>query len=265
MPRRGVMIETVFSEIQRTGLVPRGALGLAESERTEGLADVRTIVLIGMTGRAGWQAFAASPEAREGNDHPLDRWSRRVIDALACDLNAVALYPFGGPPHWPFQQWARRAEPIHFSPIGLLIHPTYGLWHSYRGALGFWQALDVPAFEASASPCDSCRERPCLGACPVGAFSAGGYDVDVCAEHLRSPAGADCMTSGCLARRACPVGAEHAHGAEQAAFTMRAFLQAREATGSSKPGPACPWPPGSGCSGRGIAVAGKSAARRTQS
>ncbi len=37
------------------------------------------------------------------------------------------------------------------------------------------------------------------------------------------------MTGGCLARRACPVGAEQAHGPEQAAFTMRAFLRAREA------------------------------------
>jgi hypothetical protein len=27
----------------------------------------------------------------------------------------------------------------------------------------------------------------------------------------------------------CPVGAQHAHGPEQAAFTMRAFLRAREA------------------------------------
>jgi hypothetical protein len=62
----------------------------------------------------------------------------------------------------------------------------------------------------------------------VGAFSADGYDVAACAAHLKSAAGADCMTGGCLARRACPVGAEHRHAPDQAAFTMRAFLQARE-------------------------------------
>jgi ferredoxin len=228
MPRRDVMIETVFSEIERTGLVPRGALRLVESERTEALADVGGIVLVGMAGRAGWDAFAASPEARDGIVHPLDRFSRRVIDALAVDLGAIALYPFGGPPYWPFQQWARRCEPVHPSPIGLLIHPTYGLWHSYRGALAFAEALEVPLLEASQSPCDSCRERACLGACPVGAFALDGYDVGACAAHLRSAAGAACMTCGCLARRACPVGAWHAHGPEQAAFTMRAFLHARE-------------------------------------
>ena len=202
---------------------------LDEGERSGALADVRTIVFVGMVGRWGWNAFAASAEAHDGLDHPLDRFSRRVIGALAQELGAVALYPFGGPPHFPFQRWARRAEPVHFSPLGMLIHPVYGLWHSYRGALGFAHALDVLAWEATPSPCETCRGRPCLGACPVGAFFVGGYDVPACAAHLKSAAGADCMDRGCLARRACPVGPEHGHGAAQAAFTMRAFLRAREA------------------------------------
>ncbi len=71
--------------------------------------------------------------------------------------------------------------------------------------------------------------RPCLNACPVGAFSVSGYDVAACASHLETDAGADCMDLGCRARRACPVGAEHAYGPEQASFGMRAFLQARNA------------------------------------
>ncbi len=222
-----MMLETVFAAIAQTGLVPRGALRLREGEQLGALEGLQTIVLIGMVGRAGWGAFAASAEARDGHEHPLDRFSRRVIDALACDLSAVALYPFGGPPHLPFQQWALRAEPVHASPIGLLIHAEYGLWHSYRGALGFAQAFDVPPLEASPSPCDSCDGRWCLSACPVGAFSAQGYDVAACAAHLQGAAGASCMERGCLARRACPVGAEHGASPEQAAFTMRAFLRAR--------------------------------------
>jgi ferredoxin len=182
-----------------------------------------------VAGRAGWDAFAASTEARDGAHHPLDRFSRRVIDALACELGAVGLYPFGGPPHFPFQQWARRAEPVHPSPIGMLIHPVYGLWHSYRGALGFAEALEVSPPGAAPSPCDSCAEKPCLGACPVGAFSVGSYDVPACAAHLMSSAGADCMELGCRARRACPVGLQHVPGPEQAGFAMRAFRRAVEA------------------------------------
>ena len=220
-------LEAVVAAVERAGLVPRGALSLTDDERDGALVDARTIVLAGMAGRDGWSAFAASPEASDGFDDPLDRWSRRVIEALARELGAGALFPFGGPPFWPFQQWARRAEPVHPSPIGILIHPRYGLWHSYRGALGFREALDIPELTDVPSPCESCSGRWCLKTCPVGAFSSTGYDVAACAGHLQSAAGADCMDGGCRARRACPVGAEYAYGHEQANFIMRAFLRAR--------------------------------------
>ena len=61
-------IETMFPAIRRTGLIPRGALRLDDSERVGELADMRTIVFAGMAGREGWDAFAASPEARDGAD-----------------------------------------------------------------------------------------------------------------------------------------------------------------------------------------------------
>lgn len=236
-------IEAIFDAVRRAGLVPRGALRLEASERAGELAHIRTIVLAGMAGREGWSAFAASPEARDGLADPLDRWSRRVIEDLARELGAKALFPFGGPPYWPFQQWARRAEPVHPSPIGVLIHPRYGLWHSYRGGLGLEQTLAVPERAPIQSPCDSCPGRWCLKACPAGAFSPAGYNVAACAGHLGSAAGADCMGPGCLARRACPIGAEHAYGPDQAGFHMRAFLRARDAgSGGSRLIPAKPAP-----------------------
>jgi hypothetical protein len=222
---KGGEVEVVFAAIGRIGLVPRGALLLEEGERAAELADIRTIVLAGMAGREGWGAFAASSEARDARSDPLDRWSRRVIEALAGELGGKALFPFGGPPFLPFQRWAQRAEPVHPSPIGLLIHSHYGLWHSYRGALGFREKLAVPAPAALASPCKSCAERWCLKTCPVEAFSITGYDVAACVGHLKRADGADCMGLGCQARRACPVGADHAYGPEQASFFMRAFLR----------------------------------------
>ncbi len=220
-------LKAVVAAIEQTGLVPRGALSLMDGEGDAALADMRTIVLAGMVGRDGWSAFAASPEARDGLDDPLDRWSRRLIEALARELGGKALFPFGGPPFWPFQQWARRAEPVHSSPIGILIHPRYGLWHSFRGALAFREAFDIPKLTDVPSPCESCSGRWCLKTCPVGAFSGAGYDVAACAGHLQSAGGGDCMGGGCRARRACPVGAEHAYGVEQTSFAMRAFLKAR--------------------------------------
>jgi len=225
------VVAEFISAIRRTGLVPRGAFGLEDREQQGALAGVGTIVLAGMAGREGWSAFAASPEAGDGLGDPLDRWSRRVIEALARELGGAAFFPFGGPPFWPFQQWARRAEPVHPSPIGILIHPRHGLWHSYRGALGFREKLAIPAPAALPSPCESCSGRWCLKACPVGAFSSAGYDVAACVAHVKSPAGGDCMSLGCRARRACPVGAEHAYGPGQANFLMEAFLRARDAAG----------------------------------
>lgn len=219
-------IGSVFSAIEAAGLAPRGAFHLRDGERTGPLAEVRTIALVGVAGRRGWDPFAAASEAGDGGADPLDRFSRRVVGALAATLEAVALYPFGGPPYWPFQQWAQRAEPVHPSPVGLLIHPRYGLWHSYRGALGFFEAMELPAFEPRPSSCLACSGKPCLSACPVGAFSTAGYDVPACASHLREAAGADCMERGCRARRACPVGREHTQEAPQASFAMRAFLSA---------------------------------------
>jgi hypothetical protein len=59
-------LPSVFSAIQRAGLVRRGALRLEQGERVGELAGVRTIVLAGMAGRDGRSAFAASPEAHDG-------------------------------------------------------------------------------------------------------------------------------------------------------------------------------------------------------
>ncbi len=217
----------IVRAVEQRDLAAYGAFALADGERQGGLADVATIALVGLGGRRGWAAFSASPEAEDGAADPLDRWSRRLVDSLAAELGARALYPFDGPPHWPFQRWARRAAPMHVSPLGLLIHQGDGLWRGYRGALAFAERLAVPPIPVAASPCETCLARPCLSACPVGAFTGAGYDVGACAKHLSGAVGRPCMAGGCLARRACPIGAERAHEPSEAAFHMRAFLASR--------------------------------------
>lgn len=207
------------------GLALRGAFHPAAADGVPSAPG--TLVMLGLVGRTQWPAFAASPEASDGCAHPLDRWSRRVIDGLASELGAVALYPFGGPPWLPFQRWAMQAEPVHRSALGMLIHPDWGLWHSYRGALAVAERLALPERVDRPSPCDTCAAKPCLSACPVGAFTIERYDVDACASHLRSIAGKDCVELGCRAREACPVGANHRYGRDQASFHMRAFLASR--------------------------------------
>lgn len=183
---------------------------------------VGTIAMLGMTGRE-WPVFAASPEYRDGKPHPLDRWSYRVIGDMARSLNAAAFFPFTAPP-MPFIRWAQKAEPVHPSVLGMLIHPDYGLWHAWRGALGFAQKFALPAADNRPRPCDSCIDKPCLSVCPVNAFDGtGAYNLRVCGQHIRTPEGTSCMSGGCLARRACPVGKAYQYTPEQAAFHMRSF------------------------------------------
>ncbi|MEQ8899088.1 MAG: ferredoxin [Roseovarius sp.] len=187
----------------------------------EGLPDgVASLVLLGPLEPGFWPAFTATPEYLDGDAHPLDRWSRRVITGIADELNATPFFPFGGPPYQPFIAWAKASGRAHPSPVGLLVHDTAGLMISYRGALGFSDRIEAP--EPPPNPCETCETRPCLTACPVDAFASGSYDVAACKADLDRPAN-DCMTRGCAVRRACPVSHGYGRLEVQSAFHMRAF------------------------------------------
>lgn len=215
--------EDIHAALSEQGLLPRGAF---HPGREDGAPDgIGTILLVGNAGPAMWNSFAAT---RTQDPNPLDTWSKTVVGEIARRFGATPLFPSDGPPYLPFQRWAMRAEPVHPSPLGILIHPDYGLWHGYRGALAFAGRLPIQPRDNRPSPCETCADRPCLSACPVAAFAEDGYDVPACASHLRQPAGEDCMALGCRARRACPVGADYAYEPAQAAFHMAAFLRARD-------------------------------------
>jgi epoxyqueuosine reductase QueG len=181
------------------------------------------MVLIGNAGSGMFDRFASERDPREDS---LDDWTRAVVGRLAERCGASALYPFDKPP-LPFLTWGRRARCGHVSPLGLNIHPVYGLWHAFRAALLFDRDPGLPAIATARSPCDSCIAKPCLTACPVGAFVPGFYDVAACAGHLMAPAGGECMEGGCLARRACPVGTAYQYTPDQMRFHMAAFRRAR--------------------------------------
>ncbi len=208
------------------GLILRGGFRPEEGDGVPNLPDGRppaTIILIGNAGAAMFEHFRRSSEAADGLAHPLDRWSGRVIDGIARGVGASGLYPFGGPPWHPFQRWAQRAEDVAPSPTGMLIHPDYGLWHAYRGALVFAEAVPFPPRGRRRAPCRDCVDRPCLSTCPAGALTADGYDVGQCRSHVVSPDGGACRDGGCQARAACPVGRAFRYGPDQAAFHMAAF------------------------------------------
>ena len=198
----------------------------ADEHLPSDVGTVRTVLLIGNLGSAMWQQFSASEEYRDAKPNPLDRWTRRVLSKVATTLLAKVVFPFGGPPYYPFQRWAIRADTVFASPIGFLIHPQFGLWHAYRGALLLPSVLSLPPRQDTVSPCLSCELKPCLQRCPVGAFSNTGYNAAACRSYLHQPLGKDCIQHACIARRACPIGYQYRQPSPQAILHMRAFRDA---------------------------------------
>ncbi|MEJ6399397.1 ferredoxin [Yoonia sp. 208BN28-4] len=211
-----------MTEALRTSLTPLGlqVLGICEITPDDGLSECGTLHLVGPSEPEFWQVFSASDEYNDSAPDPLDRWSRRVLGGIAADASGAAVFPFGGPPFHPIMTWALRTGRFWHSPIGFLVHDTAGLFASFRGAILLPDATDKPQ-PNSEKPCTTCA-APCASACPVDAF-ADGYDVLACKAHVASPQGRDCLTQGCRARRACPVGQGNRLPA-QAAFHMEAFL-----------------------------------------
>ena len=217
------MEHPILTAIRRAAFTPLGWFAPRPEDRAP--EGARFVVLIGNAGPDMFRRFARE---RDPAKDTMDGWTRGAVSQLAADLDARAVYPFDMDPPWPFLTWARRGGAGHVSPLGLNIHPTYGLWHAYRAALLFPVEFDLPTPRMGQHPCEACAEKPCLSACPVSAFDGTRYDVMGCAGHIATQAGTTCMKGGCLARHACPVGQGFAYAPAQAAFHMRAFLAARQ-------------------------------------
>lgn len=223
--------EKIAAQLAASGLTAMGRFTIAADEaaaRPE-LAG-RQAMLFGNAGGAMWEAFRQSPESADGARDPMNRWTQRIAgDALGGIDQAEALFPFGDA-IWPFQRWTKRALGVEASPLGLLIHPDWGLWFALRCAVLLPEPQQaVPAIEKPIHPCDACVEKPCLSACPVGAFSVAGYNVSACRSWLESRASSvestarNCMEAGCGAREACPVGRHWRYDGDQIRFHMAAF------------------------------------------
>lgn len=228
------MQTAIFELIETAGFTPLGWFEpLAEHDVPSFPDGARpgTVILLGNAGPAMWRRFSA--EQRPG-PNPMDDWTRMAVHGLVhrlegiCTTRIVAVFPFDQP-YQPFQRWARAAGNAFPSPLGLTIHAVYGLWHAYRAALILERRLDLPGPGATASPCNSCRDTPCLMACPAGAFTGAAYDLHACASYLSRGEGKACF-AGCLSRHACPVGREFAYEPEQARYHMAFFHDAHKTT-----------------------------------
>lgn len=207
-------------------------LGSFEPSADDGVPDIadgrpaRALSLVGSTGPSLWGPLTSAPEYRDGVPHPMDRYTKRELTRLAAGHGRDVLFPFEGPPYYPFQQWALKCGGFSQSPLGVLAHETYGPWTGFRAAFLSAERVIDKQSSGETGPCEGCRDRPCLTACPVSAISAEtGYNVSACKDHLHKGREIACW-SGCLARHACPYGQDHKPHPENARFHMKSFAGA---------------------------------------
>lgn len=182
------------------------------------------LILIGNAGTSFWPALQ---QFGMHTADPVDHYSRTVAGRFAREF-------LGDPPRrWlypledvllPLQKLGYAAGWSHPSPLGLDIHPEYGPWFAYRVAFLTTAPVEVLRAPLRPSPCDTCRDRPCISACPAGAVrGVGRFDVGGCGA-FRLSAQSPCAER-CLARLACPVGVAHRYPEEQIRYHYRDSLR----------------------------------------
>lgn len=222
MSKEETRLDQIRAALSPHGIFMRGVLHFDGDGPGMRGGRARTVVLLGNIGGSIWRPFSEWRARQPHILHPLDAWSAETIRPVAEAASGAAWFPSERP--WqPFQQWAIRAEGLKPSPLGILIHPDYGLWHGYRGAIGFLDHVEHPATVSRPHPCHHCPDKPCLNSCPADAVTAERFDIAACRTYLGCEGEGTCMLSGCLARNACPVGAEHRYPAEQLRFHMDAL------------------------------------------
>ena len=171
------LIDEIAAALGENGLILRGGIIFDDDSAPAGPSGLpaRSMLLVGHAGAAPWPHFLRWRETQPaGLSDPLDTWSRLVIGAVAVKAAARAVSP-SDRPYLPFQQWAMRAEGLKVSPLGILMHPEFGLWHAYRGALLFDDEVPISQSEKPIHLCDLCDRKTLLECLSGGGVHRGWF------------------------------------------------------------------------------------------
>jgi len=190
------------------------------------LPGARAVVVLGCGGGAFASAFRRSPEVARSSD-PVDSFALRVVERAVAALRSSgsgcrALFAFQvrGGAYADFVALGRASGMGAPSRLGLLLHPRFGPWLALRALLVTDRPLAPTRGARVFDPCPSCS-APCASACHGAAVAPLRFEVDRCWRTRREDP--ECRLR-CDARRACPIGAEHAPDREMEAHHMRASL-----------------------------------------
>ena len=192
------------------------------------LAGCRSAVVFANGGTLFWECFLEdirkSPKHLSNHEHPIDDFVSRCIQSvdptpsssrrwIQCSETSDIFLDF--------RVLGRESGLGYESPLGLLIHPMYGLWVSMRMVLLTTDVIEniekienIETIEQTDStsicsnPCTGCVEKPCITSCPAGAVTTEGWSVQPCASFHEV---SERCTVKCHSRLACPVGKESRH------------------------------------------------------
>lgn len=187
-----------------SGKLPTAVTNILQSSNIP-TTDYTRLVLIGHGGKTLWSQLKKSDM---GVAHPVDTYSltrtQQFIDDYLDGADSLIVYPTEY--LVPLGQLGELAGWSHPSPLGQGINAEYGIWFAYRTA--FLTMADLPTMIAppTDSPCESCRDQPCLSACPVGATGET-FAINRCAQHRLQPKSP--CADRCFARMACPIAPAH--------------------------------------------------------
>lgn len=198
----------------------------------------QVVEIVGEMGKAGWLLLLGNGGSRFWDQLPERAWDlAQPLDQQAVEITEQylqseypgrqykVLYPSDAPVG--LQQLGKLAGWHYDSPLKLGINPVFGLWYAYRAL--FWVEGEPPVTECPQmeSPCGSCREKPCIAACPANALSADFPEthkqLEACIDYrlLRE---SPCQ-SNCLARMRCPVQKEQRYSQQQLNYHYRQSYQ----------------------------------------
>jgi NAD-dependent dihydropyrimidine dehydrogenase PreA subunit len=189
-------------------------------------AHERQLILFAHAGRRLWERVQAEPVPLP---HPIDTYSLRTVEQWLAQALPRAryrfVYPRGLPAgqHVGLQRLGTLAGWHHASPFMVGVDARWGSWFAYRVAVLTDTALPASPTEDHGHPCEGCSAKPCISACPAHALDAGTMDVDACQQY-RLQENSSCALA-CLARQACPVGAEHRYEDSQIRHSAAGSLQ----------------------------------------
>ncbi len=185
------------------------------------LAGYRQLILLGHGGRRLWECVQAAGLASE---HPIDDYCTFTVDRIFGPILPAGGYRlvYPGETLIGLQSLGARAGWHHPTPFMVGIDEEFGSWSAYRAVLLADSDFCPSQAVDRKSPCATCQQPPCIATCPAEALAGGEFSLAKCSAYRLQPESP--CAHGCLARQACPVGAQHRYEAAQIAHSYARSL-----------------------------------------